>query len=431
MSVGALLKGVLNSRYTQLGEAREFRTPRGTSSTPQEILIPRLLLIGAVFFLTAFGLMMIFSASSIVSISKFGTPFYYLQRQAIFLAIGVVACVISARLDYHLYLTPLVWLFWAIAFGMLVYVRVKGFTALGAQRWLDLHFVRIQPSEFAKITVLLLACALLSRYHRGEIVTKEFLVSFSAAVFLPVVLIFIQPDLGTSIIIVASLLCLFWMMGMPFQYMFLLFLIVGVGVFITIITSDFRYRRLAVAFNPWIDPQQTGYQQIQGLYALASGGILGVGLGNSRQKFSYLPEAHTDFISAIIGEELGLVGMLIMLMLFVILVYAGLQIALRAPDLPGKLIACGATSIIAVQAGINLFCVVGLFPVTGKPLPFLSYGGSSIISCMILVGLLLSVSRQSARLGYMRSEKTEQRKAQRAQRHRDSFSFVAERGSRR
>lgn len=192
---------------------------------PQEILVPRLLLIGSVFFLTALGLMMIFSASSIIAISKFGTPFYYFQRQAIYLAIGVLACLVASRIDYRLYSTGLVWLFWMITIAALVYVKMKGHSALGAQRWLEIAgVIRLQPSEFAKITVLLLAANLLDRYHKGELVTKDFLISTSLAVLTPLFFIFIQPDLGTSIIIVASLLCLLWMMGMPFQHMLLLFL---------------------------------------------------------------------------------------------------------------------------------------------------------------------------------------------------------------
>lgn len=393
------------------------------ANLPQEIWVPRVLLIFSVIFLCCIGLVMIYSASSIVALSKFNTPSYYFKRQAVFLAMGALGALVAARVNYQKLSLALVWLAWVITLGALVAVFVAGQSDKGAERWLLIFGVTFQPSEFAKLTILLLLCHLMARFHSGHLSVRGFLGASLICLVFPLILILAQPDLGTTLIILATLLCLLWLGGIPLRVLIVLFLAVGVLATFFVVTSEFRMRRLVTAFDPWLDPQGAGYQQIQGIYALASGGLFGLGLGDSRQKF-YLPEAHTDFIFTIIGEELGLIGTLIVIGLFVVLVYAGLQIARKAPDLLGKLIAAGCTSSLAIQAGINLLSVLGAMPVTGKPLPFLSYGGSSIITSLLLVGLIINVSRVSGQLSQHGASAKEQRKALRADKRRASFTLI-------
>ncbi len=421
----SILKTVLNARKQSSSKASSA-SKRSLKDLPSDILVPRMLVIGAAFLLVCIGLVMIFSASSIVTITKFDNPFYYIQRQLVYVMAGLIACVIASKLNYRRYSILLCWIFWAITLIALAYVAFssKGAQALGAKRWLMIFGFTFQPTEFAKITILLLMSSALASFHERRIDSRTLIIITLVGVALPLGLIITQPDLGSCIIIVVTLICLIWLMGLPLRYLLYTFGTVALVVSIFVLTSEFRRNRLIATFNPWLDAQGAGYQQVQGIYALASGGIFGLGLGNSRQKFSYLPEAHTDFIFAIIGEELGLIGALIIIILFVALIFGGLQIARKAPDMMGKLIACGATSCIAIQAGINLFCVVGFFPVTGKPLPFLSYGGSSIITSLIFVGLLLNVSIMTGKTAHLGRTRKEQRKSERAQRRRASFTIV-------
>lgn len=383
-----------NRRSSRSGGSE--RSLGALASVPAQIMVPRLMVICTVALLVGIGLLMIYSSSSIVALKKFGDPEHYLKNQAIYVAIGLICLIVVSRIPYQIYRSLAIWFFWALTVALLLWTIAKGLDAKGASRWIALGPFSLQPSEFAKIVLLLLTANLIARYRDGEYDLRSFLMIMGLGVVFPVALIFIQPDLGTTIIVLSTVIMMLYLSGMPVRY-----ILYGLGALavlgaLAILLKPYRMRRFLTVWNPWADPMGAGYQPIQGMYAFGSGGLFGVGLGNSRQKFLYLPEAHTDFIYAIIGEELGLIGTIAVLLLFVILVYAGLRIAAGSRDFLGKLIAGGVTGVIGVQAVINMLCVVGFFPVTGKPLPFLSYGGSSIITSLILAGLLLSVSRQSS-----------------------------------
>lgn len=364
---------------------------------PARFMRPRLILIVTACALVLFGLLMIYSASSVKALSSFGDAAYYLKRQALFVAIGAAAAVGIARSDYHRFSAGMALkAIWAVTVLILLATAALGLASHGAVRWITIAGQSIQPSEFAKITVILTAANLLERYFETEEIDFRRLLALSAlGVGLPVVLILAQPDKGTTIILVATIIVMLYLAGVPGRW---LARIVIAGVVVTIAVSmrdDYSRQRILTLFDPWADPYGDGYQLIQGFYAFGSGGLFGLGLGLSRQKYSYLPEAHNDFIFAIVGEELGLVGTLGVVIGFGVFVYMGVQIARYAPDLTGKLIAAGCTSLIAIQFLVNVMGVLGMTPLTGKPLPFLSYGGSSIISCLLLVGLIVSVSCQS------------------------------------
>ncbi|MDO5044780.1 MAG: putative lipid II flippase FtsW [Coriobacteriia bacterium] len=367
----------------------------GARTTPAELMRPRLILLMSTFVLVLLGILMIYSASSITALKEFNDPMHYLIDQSKFALIGIIAMLVASMIPYRMWATPAVWIVWLITTGLLIYTIAKGLVGGGAQRWVSVFGYTLQPTEFAKITSLLLMANILERYRKNKLGSQEFLILIALGVGLPLLLIFLQPDLGSTLIVLTTLLVLIYFAGFPIQYIITPIILGGIFTVVAIVSSEYRLSRFISAFNPWIDPDGGGYQVIQGYYAFAAGGLSGVGLGNSRQKFFYLPEAHTDFIFAIIGEELGLLGTLFVIILFGLFIYSCIVIALQSNDFLGKMIVAGISSMIAIQAIINIFCVIGFFPVTGKPLPFLSYGGSSLISSLSMVGLILSVSRNT------------------------------------
>lgn len=362
----------------------------------KDFLRPDILLIISTFLLIIIGLLMIYSASSIVALKEFDNQFHYLIAQSRFIVLGMILLILAAIIPYRTWATPAVWLVWLITTVLLGFTAITGIIGGGAQRWLSIGGFSLQPTEFAKVTAVLLLANIISRYRHKTLTTEQFFIFALVGVVLPMFLIFLQPDLGSVMIVLATVLIMLYLSGFSLQKVFIPTLIVGVFGLLAILIEPYRRARLISAFNPWLDPDDKGYQVIQGFYAFSTGGFTGLGLGNSHQKFFYLPEAHTDFIFAIIGEELGMIGAVAVIILYLIFIYAGYKIMLNAPDVLGKMIAGGMTTLIAVQACLNILCVIGLFPVTGKPLPFLSYGGSSLIVSMAIVGLLLSVARSGA-----------------------------------
>ncbi len=366
-------------------------------SVPAPIMGPRLLLIGTVAILCVFGLVMIYSASSINAFNKFGDASYYFDRQIFFAVIGTVACVIFAFIPYSFWRNwPVFLTLWVIsslllsmtAFGM-------GVSALGAERSIIIAGFALQPAEFAKIAVLLAAASLISIWREGGMTNRRFGWVIAVAVAIPLFLIYRQPDLGTAIILVIGLLTMAILAGLPWSVIGGAMGVLIAYVVFACVTQPYHLERIMTMLDPWLDPQDAGYQTIQSLYAFGSGGLLGTGLGLSRQKYLYLPEAHTDFIFSIIGEELGLIGALFVVVLFALFAFAGMRIARSAPDLFGCLVAASMAVMIVFQAGVNMGSVTGVAPVTGKPMPFLSYGGSSLIATLSMVGIILSVSIHS------------------------------------
>ena len=372
------------------------RSESGVSSVPSRIMGPRLALIFAVFALVAIGLLMIFSASSVSAMADTGDAAYFLKRQMVFVVVGTAAAAIIAHYDYHTWTHAFVWILWIGVIILLLLTAAMGVATKGAVRWVEIAGFRFQPSEFAKPVVILVAANILqSIFEDGSTTFERSLGTFAVGVGVPLLLIVIQPDKGTTLIIAATVFFMGLIAGFPLRAAaplavgaLIVGLVIGLG-------DEYSRLRLLTMLDPWKDPFGKGYQLIQGFYAFGSGGITGVGIGLSRQKYAYLPEAHNDFIYAIIGEEMGLVGTLVVLGLFAVVIWAGFSIARNAPDLTGTLVSAGCASLLCIQLFINVMGVLGMFPLSGKPLPFVSYGGSAIMASLMLVGLMVSVSRVS------------------------------------
>lgn len=358
---------------------------------------PRLVLLASVAVLVAFGLLMVFSASSVTALNSTGDAAYYLKRQLAFIALGTAVAIALAKVDYHFWVRSALMFVWVVTVVLLVAVVALGTdNGMGATRWIDLGFFDLQPSEFAKITVIFTAANVAEQYYeRGSIDFAHFLVLLGVGVGLPLALIIAQPDKGTTMVCGLTLVVMGYLAGMPKRFLLLVLLLAG-GAFVGLsFKDDYSRARFLTMFDPWADPYGNGWQLIQGFYAFGSGGLLGVGVGFSRQKYAYLPMAHNDFIFAVVGEECGLVGTLGLIAGFMVFLWAGLQIARHAPDLAGRLVAAGCTSIVVIQLFLNVLGVIGWFPLSGKPIPFVSYGGSSILASLMLVGLVTSVSVHS------------------------------------
>jgi len=368
---------------------------------PERFMQPRLVLLVSTAILVCFGLVMIYSASSISAMTSEDmgyNPFYYVQRQLGFAAAGVALAFIVSRIDYRAVVRNLQVPIWIVTIGMLaiIFTPIAGADAYGATRWISVGPFSFQPSEFAKITILISVSYLAQQYFIDQTIDQmEFFKKFAIAALAPLLLILAQPDKGSTLIIVGTLLVIGYLADVDRRVLATIAVAGFIGFAFLSLKDDYSRARVVTMLNPWADYYGAGYQLAQGFYAFGSGGIFGVGFGFSRQKYSYLPMAHNDFIFAVIGEELGFIGVLGLLAVFGALVWAGFKIARYAPDLTGRLIAAGCTSMFIIQAFVNIGGVLGLLPLSGKPLPFISYGGSTIMSSILMVGLLMSVSRQS------------------------------------
>ncbi|MCL6637481.1 MAG: stage V sporulation protein E [Alicyclobacillus sp.] len=347
--------------------------------------------------LLCFGLVMVHSASSVVSAQRFHDAFFYAKRQLLWAGLGMCLMLLAARFDYHRLRT------WAphlavASFLFLIVVLIPGVgqNRGGSQAWLGIGTFGIQPSEFAKLGLIIYVAHLLAD-------SKERMTSFWRG-FLPplllalaaVGLIMLEPDLGQSVVIMGTTVILLFAAGARWAHLAALASAGLLGFAALVAAAPYRVLRILAFLDPWQDPLGYGYQIIQSLYALGSGGLVGLGLGNSHQKFLYLPEPQTDFVFAILCEELGFLGGATVLLLFAVLVWRGLRTAMFAPDEFGALLATGITGMIAVQVLINVGVVTGSIPATGITLPFLSFGGSSLTLMLTGVGILLNISRQSA-----------------------------------
>jgi cell division protein FtsW len=345
------------------------------------------------------GLVMILSASSVTSFATYGSSFRYFQKQLIWAVLGVVAFLAFSRFDYKKlrgvgYISVVVTALLLLA----VLIPGVGITAGGSSRWLGFGALSFQPSEIAKLTLVLFAAEVFSR--KDERTLKEFLHAMIPVVpvagFLAL-LIMLQPDLGTTVLVGFIAIGVMFVAGTPLVY---LVPVMGAGTGLAAgvaMLKPYMRARLLVFMHPWADPLGKGYQTIQSLIAMGSGGWLGVGLGASRQKWAYVPNAHTDFIYAILGEEMGLLGTVAVLGMFAFLAYLGIKVARRAPDRFGMLVASGITVWISLQALINMGAVSGALPVTGVPLPLVSFGGSSLVITLVAMGILTNIATQSRR----------------------------------
>ncbi len=350
-------------------------------------------LLWATLVLLGVSLLMVYSASTVLAVSEGASPYKYLMKQSIFIAIGLVSLLIGMRVDYHVYRKPVfIWGFMALS--VLLLVVVFGFPKInGTRRWIDLRFTRMQPSELAKLAAVFFTSALLARrMHRiNEI--RYALVPVGIATGLLAGLILLQPDFGTATALTGVVLLMVFAAGLSFRYVGVVTAILVPAAAVAVYTSRYRFDRILAFWYPDSDPSRLNFQLNQSLIAVGSGGPWGRGFMDGVQKLFYLPEPHTDFIYAVIGEELGLVGTTIILVLFCVIAMRGIRAAMLAPDRYGALMATGLTAMIAVQAFVNMSVVLGLVPTKGIPLPFVSNGGSSMIVSLMAMGILLNITQ--------------------------------------
>jgi cell division protein FtsW len=357
---------------------------------------PDLLLLVAVLGLLVVGIVMVYSASFIIGHNDFGDENYFLTRHLIFLTLGLIVMGFLAGVDYQR------WRGWAwpgvvLAVVLLGVVLVPGLGVeiYGSRRWLQTGGLLpgLQPSEFAKVAVVVFLAAWLSGKHRPAAGLTSGSVPFLLVVGLVAGLIMKEPDMGTTVVVVLAASTVFWVAGANVLHVGSVAVVGGLALAWLATSAAYRAGRLQGWMDPWADPQGLGWHTVQTLIALGSGGVTGLGLGAGRAKAYFVPNAHTDAIYGIVGEELGLLGTVLVLVLFAVVAWRGLTIALSARDTFGQLLAVGVTSLIVWQALLNMMVVTNAIPFTGIPLPFLSFGGSSLVVSLAAVGLLLSVSR--------------------------------------
>jgi cell division protein FtsW len=379
---------------------RRAKAKRRAANLPAEYNM----LLTATLCLLAFGAVMVFSASSttrILSNGGLSDSAFYLKRTLLFGAVGLLIMHLTARhgLQAVRRLTPAIL---GISLFLLLAVLFGGTSVNGSSRWIGPSFVQLQPSELAKVALILYGADLLARKPKRAR-TLQGLMPFLLVVGAATLLIVAEPDLGTAMVVAFAVAATLLAAGMRLRDLALIGAALAFFALLMTVVEPYRMARLTGFLNPGADAGGAGFQAAQAKIALGSGGLFGVGIGNGVQKAFYLPEAHTDMISAVIGEELGLVGILGVVGLFSLFGYAGLQIAKKARDNYGKLLVAGLTSLVLVQATINLFAVMGLAPLTGVPLPFVSYGNSSLMATLFAVGLILNVARGgTARAGKLR-----------------------------
>ncbi len=355
---------------------------------------PDTLLFTAVAALVGIGLVMIFSASSAIAYAEHGDVAYYAKRQLMWLTVGLIPAIIAYRMDYRrLKSVAPVLLIAAILGLVLVYVPHVGWGANGGRRWIGFASLSLQPSEFAKLALVIYLASVMSAY--GDRITSltRGIVPFCIPVAVMALLVLKEPDMGTASLLVLIAFAMLFAGGARLEHLSAVIAVTIPFAALDVLASPYKRARIFAFLNPWKDPQNTGFHIVQSLLALGSGGLFGVGLGASRAKYFYLPEQYTDFIFSVLGEELGLLGTVAVVVLFVVLGYRAVRIALAAPDRFGYFLAIGATATIVIQAFVNIGVVTSSWPVTGVPLPFISFGGSSLIVNLIAVALIANVGR--------------------------------------
>lgn len=364
-------------------------------------------LVITVLLLLSLGLVMVLSASSPTSFQESGKSYNYFVRQLVFAIIGLVAMYFVSKIDYRIYQRFYKQAWWMSAI-LLLAVLLVGDEAKGAKRWIDIGFTRFQPSEIVKFLMIVFYAGILvknrnelGKFWKGLVKHMLYLVPI-------IVLLILEPHLSTSIVIIITCCVIVLTAGCKFWQFCATGVVAvgGIGSLATILyfaseffREKFQYAltRIVTFMDPWQDASGTGWQVIQSLYAIGSGGLFGAGLGDSKQKYLYLPEPHNDFIFSVLAEELGFVGCIIVFILFAVFIWRGILIAIKAPDMFGSLVAVGITTLVGVQFLINVAVVTSSMPATGMQLPFFSYGGTALCILLCEVGVLLSISRASTR----------------------------------
>ncbi len=355
-------------------------------------------LVATIFGIVIFGLVMLSSASAAVAFDRFGDSYYFFKHQLLFgFILGTAAFLIMSKIDYR-YWKKVAFPLLVITIGLLIAVFLPGLgggeTVKGAKRWIDLGFISFQPTEVVKLTFLLyLATWLASRGKKGVSDFSYGFIPFISILGTVMLLIILQPDVGTMSVIVLTSLVVYFVAGAPWSHLGILG---GGGLFLfwlLIKIAPYRADRFTIFLHPELDPQGIGYHINQAFLAIGSGGFFGRGFGQSRQKFQYLPEVAGDSIFAVISEELGFIFSFLLIIAFLFLMYKGFKVAEKAPDMFGKLVATGITAWLVVQAFVNIMAMTGLMPLTGLPLPFISYGSSALVVSMAAAGILVNISK--------------------------------------
>lgn len=377
---------------TSVHARRHAAASFGFFAGPRDVVMPRLVFSGCVAALTLLGLVMVFSSSTVEALNEGASTSSYLVKQAAICVVSVAVCIGISRIPYYRWQGRLLNLYGIACVVLLLLTALIGSVGLGAQRWLVLGPVSFQPSEFAKVAFVLFAAELFDRYRRGDLDVFHLAVYVFFLLICPLGLLYVtQSDLGTTGICLVGIISVAAFSGVSWRPIAVLVGLILAFAVVSVIVTPYRASRMAF-LDPYSDPYGTGYQLIRSFDAIGEGGLFGVGLGNSIEKYLYLPEAETDFIFAVVCNELGMVGGIVVIALFVAICYSGLQIARNAPNRKGAMIAGGCTVMLVFQAFLNIGCVLGMFPTTGKPLPFISNGGSSLLGSFLLVGVILSVS---------------------------------------
>lgn len=352
-----------------------------------------IILLTTVLALVLIGLVIVYSASAAYSLAD-----ARLAKHLVFIAIGLAALYIGIRLDYHRLADPLLFRFLVLlSLTLLIAVLIPGIGVIrgGAQRWIEIGGFQFQPSEFAKFALILLLAVKLSQNRDTVTSFSRGFAPCALIVFLFAFLVLLERDLGTPVVLCVAAFIMLVIGGVPWKFLIPSVFPAGIAVYALAISSDYRMRRLTAFMDPWSHRQEEGYQLIQSMTAFVKGSVWGLGPGGGEQKLFYLPEAHTDFIFAVWGEETGLMGSLFLLTLFAVLLSTALRVAMHADDLFGTLLAGGIVSLIAFQASFNMSVATGLLPTKGLPLPFVSMGGTSLIVFMGLMGIVINIGLQA------------------------------------
>lgn len=376
--------------------ATASKTPKTTATAEPTLRRPsgyRLLLL-VVIVLNAIGVVMVLSASHVQALRQYGSSWVFFKREILWVAIGAAAMAGAARVDYRLwrrFVVPLL----ALAVGLMTLVLIPGLgvSVNGSSRWLRAGPISVQPSEIAKLALVVFIATLLARradeMHDTRLTLRPVLLVLGAMVLL----VMKQPDMGTTLVLATIGFGMLFAAGTPLRPLGSVLAVSAALAYLAARLEPYRWARMSSFRDPFADAGNTGYQLAQSLIALSSGGLFGVGLGASRAKWAYLPNAHTDFIFSVVGEEIGLLGAALVVVLFFAFTVLGVRAAVRAPDRFGMLLAAGVTTWVTGQALLNIGVVTGLLPVTGVPLPFVSFGGSSLVVTMAATGILLNITR--------------------------------------
>lgn len=364
------------------------KTPWRNESEPVIVIMAVLLLLGTIN---------VFSSSFVLATTSYNNPYYFLIRHAVWLVLGIFVCFVCSRVNYHRWQGITKWLL-LVTVGALILVLFAGVVVNGARRWLSFAGFSVQPAEFAKLTGILIAARFLTVMMKHERKIDLLKAPPYWIIFFMAALVELEPDMGTACIVFGVPFLMAFLVGIPWKQVKVLFFAGIAGLIGLIVWQPYRLLRVKTTYDPWSDAQGVGYQAVQSMSTIGSGGLWGMGLGEGVSKYEYLPEAHTDFAFAIFAQEHGYLGVLLVIALFFMLAVCCYYISARARDIYGQILTLGIMLLVVGQAAGNLFMVSGTFPVVGIPLPFISYGGSSLLVTMASMGILLNICRHGFQL---------------------------------